>query len=237
MRFDYITKPFNWLIDQLLPRHCIACGTASGESNLCPPCREELPRTINSCKQCGMALSLESDSICGSCLSRAPPWQHATAALDYQFPVDQLVCRFKFQRDLACGEVLAQELLRAIKHSGPPLPDVIFPVPLHRRRQFSRSFNQAEVLACPVAGELNIPLVRGALKRSRGTRAQSGLTAAERRKNIRGAFICHQVLQPHVALVDDVLTTGTTLAECARAVLRAGAGEVSIWVAARANVG
>jgi len=183
-----------------------------------------------------MALSLASDSICGTCLRRTPPWHNGTAAFDYRFPIDQLVCRFKFQRDLACGELLAQELLCAVIRSEAPLPDVIFPVPLHRRRQFLRSFNQAEVLACPVAKELDIPLVCGVMKRARSTRAQSGLSAADRRKNIRGAFRCEGAVPPHVALVDDVLTTGATLAECTRAVLRAGASEVSIWVAARANV-
>jgi ComF family protein len=235
-RPDSYIAALSWLIDRLLPRHCIACGAASGESNLCSPCRQELPRIVHGCKKCGMALSLESDSICGLCLSRAPPWQNGTAALDYQFPVDQLVCRFKFQRDLACGEVLAQELLRTINRVGPPLPNVIIPVPLHHRRQFSRSFNQAEVLARPVARRLNIPVACGVLKRVRSTRAQSGLTATDRRKNIRGAFRCRQRVPPHVALVDDVLTTGTTLAECSRALLRAGANEVSVWVAARANI-
>jgi len=236
MRVNFLVRPLTWAVDQLLPRHCIACGAASGESNLCPPCLGELPRISHGCKQCGMALALSSDSICGTCLGRPPPWHNGTAALDYRFPIDQLVCLFKFQRNLACGELLAQELSRAVSQSQTPSPDIIVPVPLHRRRQFSRSFNQAEVLAEPVARALGIPLVCGVLRRARSTRAQSGLTAAERRKNIRGAFRCKGAVPPHVALVDDVLTTGATLAECTRAVLRAGADEVSIWVAARANV-
>jgi ComF family protein len=230
-----VIRLFDRLADRLLPRHCIACGDASGESNLCPPCLGELPRIIHGCRRCGTALSLASDAVCGSCLGAGPAWRRGTAALDYVFPVNQLVRRFKFRRDLACGEVLARELLSTIGRLGPEMPDIILPVPLHPRRQFLRSFNQAEVLARPLAGAFGVPIGRNLLQRQRNTRAQSGLAAGERRKNLRGAFCCRPLRGEHVALVDDVLTTGATLTECSRAVLRAGAGEVSIWVAARAN--
>jgi ComF family protein len=159
------------------------------------------------------------------------------AALNYEFPVSQMVCRFKFQRDLASGQILTQEMLAAISRTNPPLPDLIAPVPLHRLRQFTRSFNQAEILARGVGNHLKIPLSCGWLRRTQSTTAQSGLNADERKRNIKGAFACEPIHHQHVALVDDVLTTGTTLAECCRAVQRAGASEVSVWVAARANIG
>jgi len=223
------------ILDAVLPRHCICCGSVSGDSNLCPPCRAELPRIRHPCRLCGAALSVNTDSICGACLKRAPPWQCGVTGLDYRFPVDQLVCRFKFKRDFACGQVLARELLRAIRASRESLPDVIVPVPLHYRRHFTRSFNQAGYVARILGKSLGIPVDTGSLRRIRNTLAQSGLDASGRRKNLRGAFRCPDLPNVHRALVDDVLTTGTTLAECSRTVRRAGASRVSVWAAARAS--
>lgn len=229
---------FAWLeagLDYLLPRQCVACGLPSTLENLCRHCKAELPRMLQACQQCGQALFVSGDRRCGSCLRNPPPWESATAALAYRFPVDQLVCRFKFRRDLACGQVLGTELLAAIIQRASPLAQVIVPVPLHRRRQLSRSFNQAERLARQVSGGLHIPVRPGLLSRPRRTSAQSGLDASERKRNIRGAFSCQRIHYQHVALVDDVMTTGATLAECARVLKRAGAGRVSVWVAARAD--
>jgi ComF family protein len=110
-------------------------------------------------------------------------------------------------------------------------------VPLHRLRQFSRSFNQAGYIAQRLGKRLDIPVDVGLLKRMRRTQAQSGLDKPERKRNIRGAFKCKPIKATHIALVDDVLTTGTTLAECSREARRAGALKVSVWVAARANLG
>lgn len=236
MHSESKVKGLEWLLRHLLPRHCVACGTASGERNLCPVCLAGLPRISHGCTLCGISLSLKSDAVCGVCLNRNPPWRQGIAALDYCFPVRQLVCRFKFQRDFASGQVLGQELLAMLARTAPPLPDSIIPVPLHRLRHFKRTFNQAEVLARQMAGGLQLPLDYTSLRRVRGTAAQSGLNASERKKNIRGAFVCNRLRHEHVALVDDVMTTGTTLAECARAVRRAGAHQVSVWVVARANI-
>ena len=229
----------SWLesvLDMLLPRHCIACSLSSGTRNLCPPCHAELPRILSGCRLCGLQLPLSSDEICGSCLKNSPPWASATTGLIYQFPVDQIVCRFKFNRDLACGQILAEELLSAIRQKRPLLPDLIIPVPLYRSRHFSRSFNQAEVLARQLGKGLQIPVRPRFLCRSRRTSEQSGLDALARRKNIKGAFSCRQSDIRHVALVDDVMTTGATLAECSRTMKRAGVACVSVWVAARATI-
>lgn len=225
------------LLDLFLPRHCVACGLASGDSNLCRPCTAELPRNLNACQQCGLKLSVLADTLCGNCLKSPPPWQFGVAGLDYRFPVDQLVCRFKFRRDLASGQVLGMQLLAAIQRGNNPLPEVIVPIPLHRSRQFARSFNQAELLARELGKGLQIPVQSHLLSRTRRTRAQSGLDARERRKNTRAAFSSQQTCFCHVALVDDVMTTGATLAECTRTLKRAGVSCVSVWVAARANIG
>jgi len=229
----------NLVLNGLLPRHCLMCGCASGLENLCRPCSSELHRVGHACRQCALPLRQEADRYCGQCLRKPPPWDFATAALVYRFPVDQLVCRFKFGRNLPCGQVLARELIGAVRRSGESLPGCIIPVPLHRLRHFSRAFNQADLLARQVGKALQIP-VRGALlRRRRMTRAHSGLDAAARKRNIKAAFESRVPVEPpveleHIALVDDVMTTGATLAECSRTLKKAGAARVSVWVAARA---
>ena len=113
---------------------------------------------------------------------------------------------------------------------------MLIPVPLHGLRMISRGFNQAYELATYASRVLSVDLQADAIRRKRHTRAQSGLSRKQRRQNLRGAFCWHGPRKParHVALVDDVMTTGTTVTECARVLKRAGAKRVDVWVAARA---
>jgi len=222
------------LLDQLLPRHCVLCGLFSGIENLCPPCAAELPHNPSACALCGLPLPAQPGKICGACLKKPPPWDGTVAGLKYEFPVDQLVCRFKFNRNLACGQALGRVLLEAIRNSSGPLPQAIVPVPLHRSRLFTRTFNQAHMLAQQLSRPLEIPVQHALLERTRRTRGQSGLDFSQRRKNVRGAFVCRRHSLKHVAIVDDVMTTGRTLEECTRSLKRSGARSVTAWVAARA---
>lgn len=231
-----------WLerhIDTLLPRQCVLCGLASGRTDLCPSCLAELPRPGHVCRSCALPLPLAVDALCGRCLRHPPPWERVVAALDYRFPVDRLVCRFKFGRDFSCGHLLGIEMLAAVRRSGATLPDLVAPVPLHRARHHARCFNQADILARQLSRALGIPADSHLLYRRRNTRAQSGLDAADRKRNTRGAFVFRgpgqaQPAGLRVALVDDVMTTGATVRECVKTLNRAGVARVSVWVAARA---
>jgi len=220
-------------LDFLLPAHCILCGLYSDSGSLCPLCLEELPRSTHSCRQCALPGMRSDVMLCGACLRQPPAWNEALAALVYEYPVDQLVQHFKFRRSLACGQLLADEMIRFVDQSGTALPDILIPVPLHFTRRFWRGFNQAEFLARQLGSRFKIPVLVNQLRRTRRTSAQSGLDRKARKKNIRGAFCCRHLANARVALVDDVLTTGTTLTECARAVKAAGASNVAVWVAAR----
>lgn len=226
-------------LDRLLPRHCALCGQASGQGNLCGPCHADLPRLTRACPGCALPSYGSAAQLCGQCLLCPQPWLQAVAALVYCYPVDWLVRRFKFNRDFSCGQVLGLEMLAAVGRCAAARPDALVPVPLHRLRHFGRTFNQAEVLARQLGRSLGLPVHDRLLLRTRRTSAQSGLDATGRKRNIRGAFRCRhgagKVLDgAHVALIDDVMTTGATLTACVRELRRAGVGEVSLWVVARA---
>ncbi|MGB7453948.1 MAG: ComF family protein [Lysobacterales bacterium] len=150
--------------------------------------------------------------------------------------MNRLVQVFKFKRQLAAGRILSHLICEHVTQQESSLPDMLVPVPLHNHRLLSRGFNQAYELAAYAGRVLDIPLLTGGLRRRRNTRAQSGLSRKQRRKNVRGAFYWHGTGKPgrHVALIDDVMTTGTTVTECARVLKKAGSKRVDIWVAARA---
>lgn len=169
---------------------------------------------------------------CGICLRSPPPFVAAIVALRYEAPVDGLVTRFKFHANLAAGALLAQLILASVNAVE---ADVLVPVPLHRGRLGRRGYNQALELAKPLAASWRLPLAAAALSRVRDTAPQSELTAAQRRRNLRGAFVADAstVRGRRVLLVDDVITTGSTVREAARTLLAAGAAEVRVLAAAR----
>jgi ComF family protein len=196
----------------------------------------DLPWIGGHCRQCGVPLETETVESCGQCCQAPPPFWSVVSPLIYEFPVNRLVQALKFRRQLAEGRVLSHLMAEYIYHQGLDLPDVLIPVPLHRWRLLKRGFNQAFELAEYMSRMLGIRLDATSLKRNRYTRAQSGLSRTQRLRNVRGAFhwqADHRACR-HVVLVDDVMTTGTTVIECTRVLLNAGARRVDIWVAARA---
>lgn len=221
------------LLAGLLPPTCLVCGQAGHRgADLCRECTAALPWNACACPGCGLPLPAPAPA-CGRCLRRAPPFAAVVAAFAYRFPVDRLLPRLKFHGDLAAGRILGAGLLAAVRHAE--RPQALIPVPLHRGRLRERGYNQALELARPLARALELPLLPAALRRRRGTAAQTELSAGARRRNVRGAFAAgDQPLPAHVALIDDVMTTGATVAECARVLRRAGAARVDVWVAARA---
>ena len=216
----------------LLPARCLVCREdGSLGQDLCVACRAALPFNRVACARC--ALPLPAAGMCGACLHAPPPFTASRAALVYRFPADRLLPRFKFHGDLAAGRLLSQLMAQAFADA--PRPQALVPVPLHPSRLRQRGYDQALELARPLARALGLPLRDDLLRRVRATSPQSELDAASRRHNVRSAFAARNpgALPGHVALVDDVMTTGATLAECTRALLRAGVARVDVWVAAR----
>ena len=223
-------------LDFILPPRCLLCGSPSGSICICDPCRAELPWHGPHCLRCGLPLGSPRDKICGACIQTAPPFFRTVCPLRYEFPANRLVQALKFKRQLAAGRVMSHLICEQVSIRNLSHPDTLIPVPLHNLRMLSRGFNQAYELSAYAGRMLNIPMLAGALRRTRNTQAQSGLSRKQRRRNLKGAFYWHGTVKPgcHVALVDDVMTTGTTLSECARVLKRAGAKRVDVWVAARA---
>jgi ComF family protein len=230
---------FSWQqkVDQwLYPPLCLVCGLdAEPGLDCCAVCEDQLPRLAGQCQRCGLALG-QDVALCGRCSTRLPAFDRAFPGFAYSGPIERLIQRFKFQRDLAAGRVLAGLYARRLAAIGAPRPDLLVPVPLHARRRLWRGFNQAELLARDLARHCGGLPQFSALKRQRATPAQSELPAARRSGNVRNAFAL-KFLPPgtrRVALLDDVMTTGSTLNECARVLKRAGVERVDVWVVARA---
>ena len=224
------------MLNLLLPPRCVLCGQASGTVCICDPCKCDLPWNGAHCRQCALPLGSQTDEICGGCIQLAPLFTRTVCPLLYEFPADRLVQLFKFNRQLACGRILSHLMNECVTQQVGTLPDVLLPVPLHHLRMLKRGFNQAYELGSYIGKTLEIPLLATSLRRQKYTKAQSGLSRIQRRKNLRGAFYWHGDKRPapHVALIDDVMTTGTTVSECARVLKAAGAKRVDVWVAARA---
>ena len=233
MRMDALARPLSRLHAWLLPWRCLLCGDAGADGlDLCAACAAELPRNTNCCTRCALPLP-NPTPLCGACQRKPPPWQAAWAPFRYGWPLDRLEARYKFGRELAAGRTLGA-LWKALP---PPVrPALILPVPLHRARLRERGYNQALELARPLGRALGIPVRHDLLQRPRATAAQTELDAAARRRNVRGAFAVRPdaALPAHVVVLDDVMTTGATLAECARVLRRAGVARVDVWALARA---
>jgi ComF family protein len=221
------------------PAPCVVCHSWCA-GGLCDACLARFAAPQPRCARCGLRLA-EANSPCGTCSQHTPPMARTVVALDYAFPWDRLIARFKFAQAPELAGVLAHTLIGPLAQ---PLaghgarPDLVLPVPLSPRRLRERGYNQAWELARRLAQALDLPAQPDGLQRWRDTPAQSTLDAAARRANLRDAFLIHprlakQLAGCHVALVDDVMTTGATLATAAELLLRSGAREVSAWVLAR----
>jgi len=218
----------------VLPWQCLLCGAAGVEGmDLCADCAAELPRNARCCARCALPLAVPA-ALCGRCQQHAPPWDAAWAPFRYGWPLDRLEARYKFGGELAAGRVLST--LWQHEPRPPVCPQALLVVPLHGSRLRQRGYNQALELARPLARALGVPLRIGALRRVRPTQAQTELDARARRRNVRGAFalVAGAALPAHVAVLDDVMTTGATLAECVRVLKRAGVQTVDAWALARA---
>jgi ComF family protein len=214
-----------------LPPRCQLCHEPGQPGiDLCAACEAQVPRNRRPCARCGLPLA-RTEAQCGHCLRDPPPFQRAHVPLCYGFGTERLLPRFKFHQDLAAGRLLCDLALPLAR-----VPDVaaVLPLPLHPARLRQRGYDQSLEVARRVAAACGLPLRTDLLRRVRATAAQSGLDRAARQRNLRGAFTCVGTAPASALLVDDVMTTGATLAAAARALLAAGCGHVEVFALARA---
>jgi ComF family protein len=212
---------------------CLLCHLplAINYHGICSYCLKQIPLIPNSCLRC--ALPTVDCTICSSCRKKNLPWQIMMAVSDYHQPLKQLVHQLKFNARIELAHALARLLLLrwlTFRHQfGIAKPDLVLPVPLFFLRQWQRGFNQAAILAKLLAGWLNCDCPSQYLIRSKATPEQKVLSAAQRRQNLIGTFVCRNMLQQkRVLLVDDVVTTGSTVKEICHTLKRYNAGEIQI---------
>ena len=214
----------------LLAQDCLLCQAASGEQLLCEACESELPSNASSCPRC--ALGGPGNAECGACIADPPHYDASCAAFIYAYPVDALIQALKYGGQLALAGLFARKLYRRVGTAAGV--DLIVPLPLHPARLAERGFNQALLLARPVASSLGVPLLRDAVVKDRLSAAQAGLAREERLRNLHGAFRARRSFAgARVLVVDDVMTSGATLAEMALALRAAGAVRIENLVVAR----
>lgn len=212
-------------------KNCVLCGIATNQ-DLCEPCYNHLPQLpINHCPIC--LWPIPTAEVCGACLKKPPAFTRTIAALRYTFPVDALIHSLKYQANLAIAPILANLLIKRLEITA-KMPDLILPMPLHPIRLRERGFNQAMEISRTIAKQMGIMLLPDSCSRIKHTPPQTGLPWKDRQKNMRQAFSCKiDLTGKHVALVDDVMTTGATLNELAKILRKQGAAEISNWVIAR----
>ncbi|MBB5211341.1 ComF family protein [Microbulbifer hydrolyticus] len=214
---------------------CILCRSDEHiRAGICAPCEAELPALEHACTTCALPLPNPADRQCPRCQQKPPPQCRSRACWYYAYPVAQLIQRFKYQGDLAAGRTLAE--LAALRFQPEAhRPDILVPVPLHWRKQISRGYNQAQLIADRLGRQWHIPVHTGALRKVTPTGSQQELRRSERLKNLADSFTARpdKVAGLHVGLVDDVITTGATLEVAAQALCTAGATRVSAYALAR----
>jgi len=217
------------IVQSLPEQPCLLCSALSPNRAWCDACDAALPYfNAPHCPVC--ALPTWDGATCGHCLQKPPHFKRTVAAYAYAFPLDKLVLALKYGDKFYLANSLGDRLAQRVTVR----PDCLVAMPLHPLRLRERGFNQSLQLARRIGQQLDLPVLPYACQRVRNTPSQSTLPWKERNKNMRKAFSCTaEVAGKHIAVVDDVMTTGATLNELTLALLNAGASEVSVWVVAR----
>ncbi|HUG04367.1 MAG TPA: ComF family protein [Steroidobacteraceae bacterium] len=225
------------MIHRLFPATCRLCLEAGQAPalDLCRGCEEDFPRNDPACPVCATPLP-HRGANCPGCSAGAPRgFDCALVPYRYEFPLVELIHGLKYGGQIATARILGTLLGRRIAERGRPGVDAIVPVPLFERREVHRGFNQAQELAVFASAQLRLPVMRQLARRMRDTAPQAQLPAAERRDNLKDAFVLRAVPPPRVAIVDDVLTTGATVESLARVLRAGGCRRIEVWAVARAG--
>jgi ComF family protein len=229
---------FRPLIITIYPPRCVLCGCPGfNDMDICAACYDNLPWIETACSQCALPLATGSGGQlkCGQCQQKPPAFDHSVSLFSYQDDAIKLIQQLKFNEKLVNSRLLGSMLATAINNHAADAPDCILPVPLYSKRMRQRGFNQSIELARVVNKACDIPMNVRSVIRVRDTLSQTSLDRKQRRKNIRGAFqLACAINAQHVAILDDVVTTTSTVNELAQLLKKAGVRRVDVWSIARA---
>lgn len=233
-----ITAYETLMMHYLFPGRCLLCHAHSHRTlDLCTACEADLPVLGAHCQRCALPFTPSdraNEQHCGQCLRKPPSFQRVIAPWRYQSLLARLIHRFKYRRQRSIGKLLGQLLSHhlAYAYANQPFPDQIIATPMHWLRQWQRSFNASEQLTQQLSTTMNIPM--GPSVRRRFGKTQQSLDASTRKRNIKGVFKIKKRLNDlHVAIIDDVMTTGATANELSHTLIAAGAVTVDVWCLAR----
>nr|WP_281177681.1 phosphoribosyltransferase family protein [Endozoicomonas arenosclerae] len=220
---------------------CLLCRTNTLlDEPVCNLCMRAMPIAKKHCTSCGIPIEANASDHCAQCLQKKPLFDTCYSAFNYEYPLDHLLKQIKHQQQLIYLPPLVKQLREVLIHQydDTAWPQMIIPVPLHTKRLRTRGFDQSLLLARQLSKALrphaNIPVNTQLIKRHRKTASQQGLSASERRKNIKNAFsLAGKTHCNHLAIIDDVVTTGSTVSEITRLLKKQGVKRVDIWCLAR----
>lgn len=220
--------------DWWLPRICRLCDREMDRDiDLCAPCEGSLAWMPHACPQCGLPRTQPGADPCPSCVDRPPPFTATVAPLLFEGAVRRWIYAAKSARGLGEAKLLSGLLARGLERAGAAIPDCLVPVPLSTTRLFRRGHNQAALLAAPLARRFSIDICRRGVQRVGAGRPQRGQSRVARALSVQGAFHAARPFAGHLAIVDDVMTTGATATELANTLLAAGAERADVWAVAR----
>ena len=227
------------LLNTFFPTRCLLCDLNSDNGRqICIDCNDTLPVYQTGCKRCATLLEIKAPGmLCGDCLRQPPSFDKILALFYYQAPISTFIWQLKFHHNLGVARLFADDWIYFLRTflMGSTLPDVIIPVPLHHERLKERGFNQALEIAKPIGKYFNIPVDTKTCIRIKNTRAQSSLPARKRKHNVNNAFgLSYTPTAKHIAIVDDVVTTGNTISEISALFRKSGVSRIDVWCCARA---
>lgn len=225
----------------LINPHCEICGEIhpfiDNRRRICQGCKDDLSWIDSRCRRCGLPLSTEVEQ-CGECLKRQPKFHHSAIPWVYDYPVSAAITAYKHHGKRHFGNLLSNLMADFLSghyaEAQRPWPQALLPVPLHRNRELLRGFNQANEIAAHLARHFQLPVVNDLMLRARDTASQQGLDRRQRRQNLKNAFqVVKRTGFRRIAIVDDVVTTATTVDGVAAQLDELGVTDIHIWAFAR----
>lgn len=213
-----------------MPIPCLLCGASNNHDCICQACSDQLPFLEQACPRC--ASPLQQTMLCGQCLNNPPEQDMSFSLFYYREPINRLIADLKYHDKLTLSGMFATQMAEQLKTRQ--LPQLLIPIPLHPRRLRDRGYNQSLELAKQLSKQLAIPVGHDVLTRIRDTLPQASLPFSERKNNMKQAFQINNTNIPsHIALIDDVLTTGHTANVAVKILRKAGVTTIEVWTIAR----